>query len=110
MAPTPADVIGIAPELARLNTTEVQTAIDDATLELNAEAWGARLDRGVKLLAAHLLAVTHPELSGPGNRAYTYETPTEVSAGAYARSRFGLEFWRLQERVKKSLPFAIVTT
>lgn len=95
MAIAPADVRNIAPELAGLLDPEIQAAINDALLEQDPTTWGNLLDVGTKYLAAHKLAISHPEQSGPGNRTYTYETPVEQKAGPYSRSRFGLEFWRL---------------
>lgn len=99
MAVVPADVKNIAPEFASLADPEITTAINDAVLEQDAGTWGPMLDRGTKWLAAHILAISHPELSGPGGRTYTYETPTEEKAGPYSRSRFGLEYWRLVRRL-----------
>lgn len=95
MAVLQADVVGIAPELAGVPAGEFTTAIADAQSEVSAEAWGSDYDRAVKWLAAHKLAISHPEQSGPGNRTYSYETPTEVEAGPFARTRFGLEYWRM---------------
>jgi hypothetical protein len=63
--------------------------------EVSAESWGNDYDLAVKLIAAHKLAISHPEQSGPGARTYSYETPTEVDAGPWARTRYGMEYWRL---------------
>jgi hypothetical protein len=95
MAVVQADIVRIAPELASLNAGDFTAAIADAQLEVSADSWGDRYDVAVKTLAAHKLAVSHPELSGPGGRTYSYETPTEQKAGAFARTRYGMEFFRM---------------
>lgn len=95
MAVVQADVVLIAPELAGVAAGEFTNAIAEAQSEVSLESWGTDYDKAVKWLAAHKIAIVHPEQSGPGGRTYSYETPTEVDAGPYARSRFGLEFWRM---------------
>ncbi len=96
MAVLPSDVINIAPEFgatSSIQSSEIQAAINDALLELSAEAWGARLDLATKWLAAHKLARSHPELSQYQPRVW--ETAGANDAGNLGSTRFGVEYSRL---------------
>ena len=100
MAVAPSDVINIAPEFgatSSIQSSEIQAAIDDALLELSAEAWGTKLDLATKWLAAHKLARSHPELSQFSPRVW--ETPGSSDAGDLGSTRFGLEYFRLQKQL-----------
>jgi hypothetical protein len=88
-----ADVVNVAPEFVSLGSPEVTTAISDAALEVSAAIWGTRVDVGVKWLAAHKLARSHPELA-----QYTpkvWETAGAQDAGELGTTRFGMEYRRM---------------
>lgn len=103
MSVTAADVRLIAPELRDVNAitdSELNAAIADSVLELSIAQWGTMFDVATKWLAAHKVAVQHPELSQqPGVKVRLYETPGAENAGALAASRFGMELARLQRRM-----------
>jgi hypothetical protein len=95
-----ADVRTIAPELrdvAAVPEDEITAAIADAVLELSAAQWGTMIDVATKWMAAHKLAVSHPELCQPaGTKIRVYETPGAQEAGQLGSTRFGVEFVRLR--------------
>jgi hypothetical protein len=99
MAVVQADIVRIAPELVSLDAGDFAAAIADAQTEISADSWGGQYDVAVKYLAAHKLAISRPDQSGPGGRTYTYETPTEQAAGPFARTRYGLEFFRMRSQL-----------
>lgn len=103
MATVVADVRNIAPELRDLVAVpdaEVQVAIDDAAAQLDAVTWDNLYDQGVKWLAAHLLALSHPELSQtPGSKVRLWETPGAQDAGMLGTTRFGVQFTSLRASI-----------
>lgn len=97
MAVVVADVVGIAPEFRPIPSSEVQNAINDAVLEVNSSIWGILTDVGVKWLAAHKLARSHPELSSEAPEMF--KTPGADKAGELGGTRFGLEHYRLLRKL-----------
>ena len=100
MAVVVADVRNIANELrdtVAVPDAEITVAIADAVLELSAAQWGTMIDVATKWMAAHKLAVSHPELCQPaGTRIRIYETPGAEEAGQLGSTRFGVEFVRIR--------------
>ena|GEM_PF-1297156 len=105
MAVTSADVLRIAPELAKLSLTDADWAsfIADAQLQMNASAWGTRADLGLKYMTAHLVAVANPSAGGRvvqsqsvGQVSQTFAVGAAASLGPLGMTRFGIEFARLQ--------------
>src|SRR5688500_9353808 len=97
------DVVNIAPELSTLPLASQTAILADVALQMNADAWGSKLDLGSKWLAAHL-ATVGPRRSGVGgpvvsesvgsvSRAYA----ASVAAGAsqLGSTSYGLEYERL---------------
>jgi len=58
MAVTPVSFKTARPEFKQLTDAQVQAAIDEATLCVDATVWGNRADMGVSYKAAHLLALS----------------------------------------------------
>lgn len=46
------------PEFLEVPDTFIQAYLDEATLELDVEIWGDKLDAGIKYLAAHKMALS----------------------------------------------------
>jgi hypothetical protein len=98
MAVVVADVIRIGPEFASLPSGDIQAAVTDAALELDAGIWGTWYDLATKWLAAHKLAVSHPELSQV-TPIRAYEQMGGDGRGALGTSRYGVEMMRLQRKL-----------
>ena len=107
MAISQTDVNNIAPELASLSAGEVNIAIASALARLDPTRWGTFIDDGTKWLAAHLLAVVHPELEQSTGREYKLDTPMDMKMGEYATTRCGRQFWSLQRRVVGPVMFVV---
>lgn len=77
---------------------ELQTCIDDATSQVAPDAFGASTDLGVRYLAAHYLAVNHPEVSdAPGAKIRPWETAGSADAGELGTTRYGMIFHGLRK-------------
>lgn len=107
---TPADVRKIAPEFAFIDTytdSEIQLAIDTATGQLSPEAWGASYDLAVKWLAAHFLAVSHPEQSQT-QKIRSWEETGSTDDVFLGITRFGAVFKQLRtSQIKIRMPVVI---
>jgi hypothetical protein len=55
---TVASLVSEFPEFARATVAMIQAKIDEAELRTPERIWGAKVDLGVKYLAAHLLAMS----------------------------------------------------
>ena len=91
------DVRTAAPELrdpTYVPDSEVTIAIGRAVSQLSIEAWAlipTDRDLATTWLAAHYLAVAHPELSQtPGARVRVWEDAGAADAGALGATRYGL--------------------
>lgn len=104
MAVTVAQLRRTAPEFRDTGVyTDValQGFIDDATTQVAPDAFGTSLDLGIKYLAAHMLALSHPEASqGAGTKIRVWETPGAEDAGELGTTRYGIEFHRLRKSQK----------
>lgn len=69
------------PEFRQVEDIKVETAIEDATLEMSLDTWGTLYSVGMGYLVAHKLALR-------------YEDPQEPNIGNYRK-----EFARMQRRV-----------
>ena len=82
MSVSTADVIAIAPEFASpFPTATIQTFINDAVLSVNPEAWGERIDLGVKYLTAHNLTISFPDGSTGGGSGSSGAIKSEKAGG-----------------------------
>lgn len=100
MAITPADVYRIAPEFAGVPVDEVEQAIADSRLQMNATAWGTRLDAGNKFFAAHLLALVYPakirnETSGESVGGVSRSASVKGSYRDATNDRFEAEYRKM---------------
>lgn len=98
MPTSPGDVRIIAPEFAFIDTytdPEIQLAIDTATLQLSPEAWGTSYDVAVKWLAAHFLAISHPEQSQT-QKVRAWEETGSTDDVFLGITRFGAVFKQLR--------------
>lgn len=80
-------------EFAALEDSVVQTALDDALSEIDETVWGDLVDRGQRLLAAHMLAMT-PFGAQAGLRAGSGANQTSIYWGQYEdlRKRVGTAY------------------
>lgn len=97
-----ADIRRIAPEFAAIPDEDVQTFLDEAGAQLNPKMWGVRHGQAHARLAAHLLALSRPDLAcganpeSIGNVTRLYPAPIGLSVpGEYAGSRHGIAFYQL---------------
>jgi hypothetical protein len=61
-----ADIVAIAPEFATLAPAVFTQALADAALVVAPGFWGARTDMAMKYMAAHIIALSNPDLGLPG--------------------------------------------
>lgn len=105
MAVAQADVVAVGAELAPIAAGEFTTAIARAGNYVDATTWGVLANEGVALLAAHFLALAHPELT-LGDRMPKNMPPPPPECGAYGLTRFGIQFWwTMQTLPDARLPF-----
>lgn len=80
-------------EFADLDDSVVETALDDALSEIDAKVWGDLADRGQRLLAAHMLAMS-PFGATAGLRAGSGANQTSIYWGQYEdlRKRVGTAY------------------
>lgn len=101
-----ASVRRIAPEFAVVSDADVQAFLDDAATELSASAWGTLYDRAHALVAAHQMAVAHPQVAraagpvasqtvGSVSQSFAVSSPGAMS-GEWGATRFGVEYLRLR--------------
>ena len=64
MALTPADFKIRFPEFVLVDDARIQFWLDDAVFEVGEGAWGTMYEKGVMLLAAHLLTIDQNNQSG----------------------------------------------
>lgn len=96
----PADVRMAAPETQSLADSEIQTALDDAALEINVTWWGTVADRGTVLLAAHELCKAHPELY-LGERVPKRPDPPQAAVDAgLGETVYGVAYWRIRRTLQ----------
>ena len=100
------DVNVIAPELSTVSPSDFAAVLSDVLLEISVSFWGSQqmADRVTKYLVAHVLALAHPELSGPGpvsgervgevSRTYAVGAPRDPDT--YDMTRYGKEYKRLR--------------
>jgi hypothetical protein len=88
-----ADVVAVGAELAPIADPEFTTAISRAQKYVDATTWGVLADEGVAILAAHFLALAHPEIT-LGDRMPKNMPPPPADAGSYGLTRFGIQFWQ----------------
>ena len=105
----------VAPDLADVDAREVERALADAALQVSDSAWGSKADLAVVLLAAHNLAVIHPELvesSQPvvsesiGPIHTSYARPAIDGNRPWGATAYGRRFLELR-RTLPLTPFAI---
>jgi len=109
MAIAQTDVNVIAPELSTVSASDFSAVLSDVLLEISVSFWGSQqmADRVTKYLVAHVLAMAHPELSGPGpvasesvgevSRTYAVGAPRDPDA--YDMTRYGKEYKRLRRSI-----------
>lgn len=66
MSVAQADIIAIAPEFASLAPSVFTQALADAALIVAPAFWGNRIDLATKYMAAHIIALSNPDLGLPG--------------------------------------------
>jgi hypothetical protein len=105
----------IAPQFASLDSSVITGTIELVALELDAASWGTLYQRGVALLAAHVLELAERgraagaggSASGPivGRKAGDLQVNYGAALGVlsadatYATTPFGLEFLRLRQQL-----------
>ena len=115
MAITPADFKIRYPEFDSIADARVQTFLDEAILEVGEGAWGTLYEKGVFLLAAHMLAIDQLNQSSGGGGSVVGEltsrkigdvTVTLASSQSsndddkwYTRTTYGAEYLRLKKRM-----------
>lgn len=115
MALTPADFKIRYPEFDSVLDARVQFMLDDAALEVSEARWGTLNEKGVMLLAAHLLSIdqdnndSDDDSGGEGNLAsksigdvsYSFSKATSESSSDdwYLSTSYGSEYLRLKKRV-----------
>lgn len=94
-----ADIRAIAPEFQYPSSypdSEVQTALSSAISQVSPEAWGASTDIAIKYLAAHFIAVSHPEAS-QAQKVRAWEAGAGASdIGFLGTTRFGAIYLQLR--------------
>lgn len=104
---TKADIVLIAPELSRIPKAQFETAIHDASLQINRHVWGSKAALAHKYLAAHLVGLAHLDrlVAGSvqsdkvGEVAATYGVPGFTQSDELDATRFGREFKRLRRQL-----------
>lgn len=99
----------VAPEFATMADEDINIFIDEAKIELSEKVWGKRYNRGVALIAAHLIAMSKINSNGGGGSAPIKRTKVGSLEREYAVStenndalkltKFGNEFLRLRRQV-----------
>lgn len=99
MAVTVQKVRDIAPEFQYVSNfpdPEIQAAIDTATTQVSPEAFGNTTDLAITYLAAHFLAVSHPEAS-QSQKIRAWEAGSGASdIGFLGTTRFGAIYLQLR--------------
>jgi hypothetical protein len=115
MAITPADFKARFPEFGSVPDSRVQFWLDDAVLEVGESAWGELYEKGVFLLAAHLLSLDQINQDEDGSGGVTGNvnsrsvgdvsvsfakaTSDSSSDDWYLQTSYGSEYLRLKKRV-----------
>ncbi len=104
MSVTWAGVVIVAPELSTIALGTQTAILAQVALQMDAEAWGDRLDLGATYLAAHLATRTlggGTATSGPvvsesvGQVSRSYAAPSSIQGSALGSTSYGQEFMRL---------------
>lgn len=120
---TPTQFKARFPEFVSVLDARVQIFLDDASLSLNPDAWGAKYDLGQAYLAAHLLAVAQDSEAGGATvdamavktekvgevmRSYSETSTPESSATAddFASTLYGLRYLSLRNELVAT-PFVL---
>lgn len=92
----------------------VQLFLDDATMQINPNAWGAKTDLGIYYLAAHMLAIDNATgFTGGTFGAVTSESVGQVSrsygsggyssgAAEFGATKYGVSYYRLWRMIPVS--------
>lgn len=115
MAINPTDFKARYPEFLAIDDSRVQFYLDDALLEVGEQAWGSMYEKGVFLLAAHLLQLELDRIEDDSSGSVTMNRVTSKKVGdvqvSFARATadsteddwylltsYGVEYLRLKKR------------
>lgn len=114
---TRADLLLRAPELATIPVDEVTAALADAVLQVNPTVFGRRTDLAIILLAAHHLAMAHPdtvtmvvqsETVGPISTTYATGAVAQGAGGSpFAETSYGRRYLLLLRQVQAIGPMVV---
>lgn len=117
MAQTRAELLLRAPELSTVAEAEVAAALADAALQVNPTTFGTRTDLAVLLIAAHHLAMAHPESvtatvvsESVGPISTTYATSVAGRAAdlsPYGETSYGRRYLLLLRQVSAVGPMVV---
>lgn len=100
MATTPSDVRRIAREFGdtgKFPDAAIQPFIVQAARHVDAGSWGDSYDDGILYMAAHLMALSNPAVSGKPVRVY--ETPGAADIGPLGQSTYGQHFAAMRQEL-----------